>query len=293
MSKKRTRVSIQESMNRPSRPRPSEWETRVPSAGWDRVKLLILLAFLWIAGLAIVWTTSVHPLGGPMTDAVRLALHDYVWILVLAALEVVRQVHYLFEEHSKGYYAFWQKHVFAGMKKRLGRMDDWTRYRMGRAFKLAIVLFALSTFLGRIFHTDPSWLGLVDAPGRLVVALPFILQIGFGFFFIIFQFVGLFWFLSRGGIDTIQPDEIETRFEDVKGQDAALSQLKETLVFLEDPEAIEEKGGYVPTGILLWGPREPARRSWRRRSPERRASRSSPSSRPRSSRCSWASARSR
>jgi len=40
----------------------------------------------------------------------------------------------------------------------------------------------------------------------------------------------------------------------VKGQDAALGQLKETLVFLDDPEAIESRGGYVPGGILLWGP---------------------------------------
>ena len=86
------------------------------------------------------------------------------------------------------------------------------------------------------------------------MALPFIIQLAFGFFFVMFQFVGLFWFLSRGGIDTIMPDEIETRFDDVKGQDAALGQLKETLVFLDDPESIESRGGYVPGGILLWGP---------------------------------------
>jgi ATP-dependent Zn protease len=254
MSRKRTNVSILRSIDRPSRPRPSERLTRAPAAGWDRVKFVILLAFLWVCGLATVWTTTVHPLGDPMSEAVRLALRDFAWILVLATLEVLRQVHYLLEEHSKGYYAFWEKRVFGGLHRRLGRMDDWARYRMSRAFKYAVVLLALSTFLGRIFHTDPVWLGIVDAPSRLVVALPFILQIAFAFVFIILQFVGLFWFLSRGGIDTIQPDEIETRFEDVKGQDAALNQLKETLVFLENPDAIEEKGGYVPGGILLWGP---------------------------------------
>src|SRR6185295_2646405 len=116
------------------------------------------------------------------------------------------------------------------------------------------LLLALSTLLGRIFHTDPAWLGLVEAPARAVVALPFLLQLAFGFFFVIFQFVGLFWFLSRGGIDYYMPDEIETRFVDVKGQDPVLDRIKETMIFLEDPEAIEEKGGYVPGGILLWGP---------------------------------------
>jgi ATP-dependent Zn protease len=133
-------------------------------------------------------------------------------------------------------------------------MNDYTRYRAGRAFKFVLFLLVLSTLLGRIFDTDPVWLGIVEAPARLAAALPFVLQLAFGFFFVMFQFIGLFWFLSRGGIDTIMPDEIETRFDDVKGQDAALGQLKETLVFLDDPEAIESRGGYVPGGILLWGP---------------------------------------
>jgi ATP-dependent Zn protease len=254
MSRKtRTEVSIQQRMSRPSRPRPSERTTRSRSAGWDRVKFLILLAILWLSGLATVWTT-VNSVGGPISDAVREAVRDYAWIIALAALEALRQLHYLIEEHSPGYYALWEKRVFRGMNRRLGRMDDWTRYRMTRAFKWTVILFAFSTFLGRIFHTEPVWLGIVDGPSRLVGALPFILQILFFMVFGVLQFVAIFWFLSRGGVDTIMPDEIETRFDDVKGQDAALGQLKETLVFLEDPEAIEEKGGYVPGGILLWGP---------------------------------------
>ena len=85
-------------------------------------------------------------------------------------------------------------------------------------------------------------------------ALPFIFQLAFGFFFVVFQFVGLFWFLSRGGVDTYFPDDIKTRFADVWGQDHVLERVKENIVFLEEPEKIEEKGGYVPGGILLWGP---------------------------------------
>ena len=26
------------------------------------------------------------------------------------------------------------------------------------------------------------------------------------------------------------------------------------MIFLDDPESIEERGGYVPAGLLLWGP---------------------------------------
>ena len=252
--KERNKTTITTFEDRPSRPRASERKTRTPMAFWDRIKFLILLAGLWLAGLAVVWTTSVNPIGGPFSDAVRIALRDYAWIMVLACLELVRQLHYVIEEHSESYYSFWQTRVVGGLSRRSGKMDDWTRYRVSRALKVFIVLFALSTFLGRIFHTQPVWLGILEAPARLVVALPFILQLAFGFFFVIFQFIGLFWFLSRGGIDVYMPDEIETRFDDVKGQDAVLGRVKETMIFLEAPEAIEERGGYVPGGILLWGP---------------------------------------
>src|SRR5262245_26541650 len=84
--------------------------------------------------------------------------------------------------------------------------------------------------------------------------MPFVLQLAFAFFFVIVQFVGLFWFLSRGGIDTYMPDDLDTRFSDVKGQDAVLDRIQENMIFLEDPESIEERGGYVPGGLLLWGP---------------------------------------
>ncbi|MEO8422797.1 MAG: AAA family ATPase [Actinomycetota bacterium] len=254
MSKQRDRTSIQRGAAHVSRPRLSERERRVPATVWDRIKFVILLLGLWACGLAIVWTTTVNPIGGPFSDALRIAFHDYSWILVLLGIEVLRQLHYLIEEHSKAYYRFWQKTVFGRATHRLGKMDDWTRFRAARAFKAFIFLLALSTFLGRLFKTDPVWFGLLDAPGRLVTALPFVFQLSFGFLFIIVQFGGLFWFLSRGGIDTYMPDDLETRFSDVKGQDPVLERVQENMIFLDDPESIEDRGGYVPGGLLLWGP---------------------------------------
>ena len=64
----------------------------------------------------------------------------------------------------------------------------------------------------------------------------------------------MFWFLSRGGIEVYMPDDIKTRFTDVWGQDPVLDRVKENIVYLEDPESIERRGGHVPGGILLWGP---------------------------------------
>jgi ATP-dependent Zn protease len=79
-------------------------------------------------------------------------------------------------------------------------------------------------------------------------------QLLFAVFFVIIQFGAIFWFLSRGGVDTYFPDDIRTRFSDVWGQDHVLNRIRENLLFLETPELIEKHGGYVPGGILLWGP---------------------------------------
>ena len=84
--------------------------------------------------------------------------------------------------------------------------------------------------------------------------MPFVLQMVFSMLFLILQFAALFWFMSRGGVETYFPDDIKTRFTDVWGQDAVVARVKENMLFLEDPESIEAKGGYVPGGLLLWGP---------------------------------------
>jgi cell division protease FtsH len=132
-------------------------------------------------------------------------------------------------------------------------MSDWNRYRLARLAKIAIFLVVLSIVLGTIFDTSPA-LALVELPSRIVDALPFVFQLLFGALFIIIEFGALFWLLTRGGVDVYYPDDIKTRFSDVWGQDNVLGRVRENMVFLEDPEAIEEKGGYVPGGILLWGP---------------------------------------
>ena len=47
----------------------------------------------------------------------------------------------------------------------------------------------------------------------------------------------------------------------MKGQDAVLERVQENMIFLEDPESIEERGGYVPGGLAALGPaRDRARR---------------------------------
>jgi hypothetical protein len=171
----------------------------------------------------------------------------------LFVIEVVRQIHYLISEKSAGYHRVWTMKVFGGLERRQGRMNDWTRYRLGRALRFLVMLAIVAMVLGALLNTSPIQ-GLVQLPNTIWDALPMILQLAFAVVFIIIQFAAMFWFLSRGGMEVYFPDDIKTRFSDVWGQDNVLEKIKENIVFLEDPESIEKKGGYVPGGLLLWGP---------------------------------------
>ena len=101
---------------------------------------------------------------------------------------------------------------------------------------------------------DAPLTALVLVPAILWHALPTVIQYAFLLLFTVAQFALLFWFMSRGGVDVYYPDDIKTRFSDVWGQDHVLERVKENIIFLENPELVEDRGGYVPGGILLWGP---------------------------------------
>jgi cell division protease FtsH len=233
-----------------SRPRDDERSTRKPLALWDRVKFLLLLtALYWF----FVWGAMADNPLLPFVDAVYDEAQAKWWLFLLGGIELLRQTHYLISEHWAAYHRFWTQKVFGGFNRRSDRMNDWTRYRLARTAKLVVFLVILAIVLGTIFDTSPV-LAFFELPRRLVDALPFVFQLAFAAFFVIFQFAAIFWFLSRGGVDVYYPDDIKTRFDDVWGQDNVLARVQENMVFLEAPEQIEQKGGYVPGGILLWGP---------------------------------------
>ncbi len=230
-----------------TKPRP----TRKKMTLWDRLRLLLLFMISW---LILVWAAMADNPLLPFVDAARIQADESQWLLWLAGAELLRQVHFFVSERSPGYHRFWSQRVFGGTERALRkRFSDWSRFRLARLLKFVafIVLFALVA--GKALDTSPV-LALFQAPALLYAALPLILQLLFAFFFVAFQFIGLFWLLSRGGVDTYYPDDINTRFKDVWGQDHVVDRVKENIVFLENPDAIEAKGGYVPSGLLLWGP---------------------------------------
>jgi cell division protease FtsH len=218
---------------------------------WDRVKFLLLFVVLfWF----FVWSEYSDPNPfNTVSDAVDDTVHSKWPLFVLAGVELVRQVHYLVSERWSRYHRFWSEGVFGRFHRRLGRLNDWNRYRVARALKVVVFLAVLSVVLGTLYDVTPAT-ALVELPSRVWGWLPMVLRFASVIVLVIGQFAALFWFLSRGGVDTYMPDEIKTRFSDVWGQDGVLERVKENMVFLDRPEEIEDKGGYVPSGILLWGP---------------------------------------
>src|SRR5579875_1988714 len=232
------------------RPGDPAGRTRKPLPLWDRLKFLVLLALVW---LVLVWSEMASFPIMSFTDAARDQVRKGLWVIALAGLEALRQVNYLVQEHWGGYHQLWTRGIFGSVERAGRRLSDWTRFRMARAAKWLIALVIAALILGKAYHTTP-WNGLFLLPGTILRALPLIIYVTAIVSLGILQFVAIFWYMSKGGVDVYYPDDIKTRFSDVWGQDHVLERVKENMVYLEDPESIEEHGGYVPGGILLWGP---------------------------------------
>src|SRR5436189_1018430 len=234
-----------------SRPRDRERSTRKPMTFWDRIKFLILGGALFVFFFAAEMADD--PLL-PASEAFNITVRSKWWILALLGLELVRQIHYLICEHSAAYYQFWRDRVFGGWNRAIGHIDPWKRHQFARTVKIVTILVVVNLIIARIFDTS-----FFRAPYELLdwligVTPTFLQVVIFLTFWIGFQFGLMIWFATRGGVETFFPDDIETRFDDVWGQDPVLAKVKENLIFLDNPKMIEEHGGYVPSGVLLWGP---------------------------------------
>ena len=232
-----------------SRPRDTDRKTRIHLSFYDRVKFLLLFGITY---LVLTWSSLAENPILSVEDALNETARSKSWLLALAAIEVVRQIHFILAELLAPYHGIWSKY-FAFTDRQIHRLSDWTRFRLSRIVKWSLVVALLAVILGAIYD-EPPIKALFLAPKAFLSALPFLGQLLFAVFFVIIQFAAIFWFLSRGGVDTYFPDDIRTRFSDVWGQDHVLNRIRENLLFLESPEEIEKHGGYVPGGILLWGP---------------------------------------
>ena len=231
-------------------------KTRKPLFFFDRIKVTLILVIYF--GFAVVLKHADIPIMS-WEDAIRDQLDAKWWVIALLGLEILRQIHYLIGERSVRYNQFWIKNVWGRWNEWWDRRNPWLRYRMSRILKFfvwgTIIVFVLASYWGLTF-----WEAIAQMPRRMIFnpfangQMPWFFSLIFLLGTIVLQFVAMFWFLGRGGIETYMPEDIKTRFTDVWGQDHVLAKVKENIVFLDRPKEIEDKGGYVPSGILLWGP---------------------------------------
>src|SRR5687768_10167275 len=133
-----------------------------------------------------------------------------------------------------------------------GEDSQWRR--RGRWLKRFLIIYLVYLAISYIFIGIDPWTATTD-PGFMLANLrPVLLQTISLMFFIVIQFVALFWVLSRGTTYTIYPNEYDHSFDDVRGQPAAVQSTKEVLKLFQGFKDFKQMGGYPPHGILFEGP---------------------------------------
>jgi ATP-dependent Zn protease len=224
----------------------------------DRLKVLVLIALVLL--LSAAYLHSKIPIMS-FWEALQDQLRAKWWLVGLFGLEVLRQLHYLICERVAGYNQFWEKHVWGAWGRRMDKVNPWRRYRLNRMFKFIVFTIIAGLVLAWKWGVT-FWEAIVEAPGRFfdilfvnpIAGLPLFFTLIITAMYGLFSLLIFYGIFMIGGIETYKAGEIKTRFRDVWGQDPVLHKIQENIDFLEKPAEIEAKGGYVPSGILLWGP---------------------------------------
>jgi cell division protease FtsH len=87
-----------------------------------------------------------------------------------------------------------------------------------------------------------------------LLALNFVWQLAFGILITLFQFIAIFWFMSRSRVERIRPEDPKViTFDDYWGQANLKSLVRQWLGLLSDRDAFVRMGGRYINGLLLYG----------------------------------------
>jgi ATP-dependent Zn protease len=81
----------------------------------------------------------------------------------------------------------------------------------------------------------------------------FAFQIIFAIFFVVIQFVALFWFLARPRLYWVMPGETGVTFDDYKGNPEVLESARRIVTLIRGDKEFQELGGQPVRGLLLTG----------------------------------------
>ncbi|GAC1475693.1 MAG: AAA family ATPase [Ktedonobacteraceae bacterium] len=131
----------------------------------------------------------------------------------------------------------------------LDKSIDLGMDQFGRFFKRGWVWIAL--VIGLIwFFSSGVQIGGVDP----AVILGGLLQAAFAIFYIIIQFVALFWFLGRPRLYWVMPGETGVTFNDYKGNPEVLESARRIVALQRGIKDFQKMGGSPVRGLLLSGP---------------------------------------
>ena len=239
-------------------PPAPERETRRKILLFDRLRVLVLITVI------ITLTTMYKGQQVPLLstgDAIRDQLRAKWWLVALFVLEVLHQVSIFIAERNANWHHFVTDTLFGGWERQMSKINPWLRYRLRRQFKwlcFLVILACIGSWKWGITRFET----IAQGPGRIfsnlfvnpVVGLPVAFTLLISAIYGMFNLVLFFGIFFIGGIDFFRPGEIKTRFRDIWGQDHVIAKVSENLDLLNFPDKIESRNGYVPGGLLLWGP---------------------------------------
>jgi ATP-dependent Zn protease len=156
---------------------------------------------------------------------------------------------------SASYYAKTQRRA-AYLKSKTFNLSPYTRHRLVQVWRVILISMALGYVIDM---STPACEGVINCavsiPNLIATNLAdllwFMIRLAMGFA----GFIGVQEIAARQGLmDVTLPHSIKTRFSDVYGQDAAVASVREALKILKKPGEVEALGGYMPTGIMMYGP---------------------------------------
>ncbi len=199
-----------------------------------------LLAIIWLVSGLVTFSFSLTQGYRPLP----------AFLLALATMLYVRGVFTIFRRWLISREAVRERPSLEHRIVDIGRASTWRR------------IFWLSVITAMYFLVMAFLFGL--GPGEAAVALPELLLRGLGqllFFVVLFManfgiFFGPFLLFARMGLDASDPGDAswQVKVEDVRGQKAAVEEMKKILHLIEQGSKFVQSGGLRERGILMVGP---------------------------------------
>ncbi len=215
---------------------------RVPLITFERIKRTVLLA--GFAGL-MEWSSPEVFFGTWLSKAISVLIVAEVILQVWIARQETSMSAVITQRTMAVRWAQWRQRFPADFRYRIRRLSMILAFLMVYGQLLNLSTDACSNAINCVLRT----------PILAIEMLPFFLYIAFTLMMSMIQIMGMFYLMTKVGFTkTMMPGTMDVTFDDIYGQDKAVSTMKEQVNLLNSDAEVKLAGGFMPNGILLWGP---------------------------------------